>query len=102
MPKWFAIIGLGLLLSATAASAQYPGRAPWGDSPERHSGARGWDGQMRGFCYSRRSQECSSIFKRDTEQQISAECSASGWRRYYAFRSGHEAREAHQQSCSRR
>jgi hypothetical protein len=103
MQRWIAVVGLGLLLSATVASAQHsPGRGPWGAGPEPRFEARSGDGQVRGFCYSRRTQECSSIFKRDTEQQVSAECSASGWRRYHAFRSGREAMEAHRQWCSGR
>lgn len=96
MQKWIAMAGLGLLLSTSVAFAQQStGRGRWAPGPEpRHS-----EDEVRGFCYSGRTQECSSIFKRNTEQQISAECSASGWYRYYAFRSGREAMEAHRQSC---
>lgn len=55
--------------------------------------------QMKGFCYSGRSQTCSSIFARDTEIDISQECANTGWHKYYAFQHGNDAQFQHNQVC---
>ena len=99
MKKWITMLSIGIMLAVTVAAAQHapgPERRDhnWARDPEpRHDG-------LRGFCYSRRTQECTSIFKRDTEQEFIAACEAAGWRRYSVFRTGREAMQARRQQCS--
>ena len=92
---------LTILLIHTTVFAQ----SQWTPGPEPRHGPGNMNQthpqqqRVHGFCYSGRTQKCSSIFTRGSSPEIAQECTAQGWYRYYAFPTGHEARISHQNMC---
>jgi hypothetical protein len=94
------VITAALVLTVGGISPVFAQRAP-GPEPrhQEYYGGGGGRFEMKGFCYSGRTQTCSSIFARPTESEIATECSQTGWHRYFAFQHGREAQAHHNQVC---